>query len=525
MRNINDIAFQRQFFPCCRIVDEAQCSQSSILVNNTVLSNFTSSSFPVCTVEPGGHLLLDFGCEISGGVRIVTGFKKMAKIRLRFGESIAEACGEPNKDHAIHDIVLPLPLLSAVEFGSTGFRYVRLDVQEGEADIVNVIAICQTQHVEQIGEFRCSDQRLNEIFDTAVRTVRLCIQEYILDGLKRDRLLWGGDLHPSTRSILPLFGAIDALDATLEQLCFNTKEGCFANGHTSYPLWLIMTIYECYLHSGDRRFLEKYKAYLINTTKQYLAMVKEDGTLEPQGIVFLDWPSHPDKEGTLAGFYGLFVLGLECAENLLNEMQVDTTKIRQARKRVMQAAPKPGANKSAIAIQHLARIADGAALLEQNLTRNISTFMGGYILQCLPHHSALELIKRYWGGMLDMGATTFWEDFDLEWLKDTPTRLDEFPVPGRPNIHADYGRFCYKGLRHSLCHAWASGPVPWCFASILGVTPLEPGFRRIRFAPDLCGLDFAEGSIATPQGRISVKLRAGEKAQIEVPDGIEIEQQ
>ena len=34
------------------------------------------------------------------------------------------------------------------------------------------------------------------------------------------------------------------------------------------------------------------------------------------------------------------------------------------------------------------------------------------------HHSeAMDIIKKYWGGMLSLGATTFWEDFNLEWIE------------------------------------------------------------------------------------------------------------
>ena len=31
---------------------------------------------------------------------------------------------------------------------------------------------------------------------------------------------------------------------------------------------------------------------------------------------------------------------------------------------------------------------------------------------------ALDGMRDYWGGMLSMGATTFWEDFDLNWMKN-----------------------------------------------------------------------------------------------------------
>jgi hypothetical protein len=66
------------------------------------------------------------------------------------------------------------------------------------------------------------------------------------------------------------------------------------------------------------------------------------------------------------------------------------------------------------------------------------------------------MMKEYYGGMLDKGATTFWEDFDLEWTKDT-CRIDELPKEGQKDIHGDFGAYCYIGFRHSFCHGWSAG--------------------------------------------------------------------
>lgn len=82
------------------------------------------------------------------------------------------------------------------------------------------------------------------------------------------------------------------------------------------------------------------------------------------------------------------------------------------------------------------------------------------------YEGALERIREYWGAMLDLGATTFWEDFDMAWLP--AGRIDE-PVPaGMRDLHRECGAYCYKGFRHSLCHGWASGPTAWLTEYVLG---------------------------------------------------------
>ena len=61
------------------------------------------------------------------------------------------------------------------------------------------------------------------------------------------------------------------------------------------------------------------------------------------------------------------------------------------------------------------------------------------------YSGALDMIRSYWGGMLQMGATTFWEDFDVEWMENAG-RIDEITPQGKKDIHADFGRFCYTGF-------------------------------------------------------------------------------
>jgi len=148
------------------------------------------------------------------------------------------------------------------------------------------------------------------------------------------------------------------------------------------------------------------------------------------------------------------------------------------------------------------------AVLKVGGPRDISTFYGFYVLQALAKageiDAALDFIRTYWGAMLDLGATTFWEDFNLDWTPNA-TRIDELVPAGKKDIHGDFGAYCYVGFRHSLCHGWASGPTAWLSQHVLGVEPLEPGFQRVRVVPQLGKLDWAEGAYPTPQGVIHVR--------------------
>jgi len=166
--------------------------------------------------------------------------------------------------------------------------------------------------------------------------------------------------------------------------------------------------------------------------------------------------------------------------------------------------------------------------LQRGGATDLSTFYGYYVLEALARagewDSAFGFISAYWGGMLDLGATTFWEDFDLAWA-DGAGRIDELVPPGMRDIHGDCGAHCYVGFRHSFCHGWASGPTAWLSRHVLGVTPLEPGFERIRVEGNLGRLQWAEGTYPTPRGLIRVRHErqsdGSVESQVILPPGVE----
>jgi len=90
---------------------------------------------------------------------------------------------------------------------------------------------------------------------------------------------------------------------------------------------------------------------------------------------------------------------------------------------------------------------------------------------------ALAVLRELWGGMVAADTPTLWEVVD--------------------------GRSSMSGCG-SLCHAYASAPLPVLQRAVLGVAPLAPGFTEFRFAPQATGVRWAEGRVATPHGAVEV---------------------
>ena len=148
------------------------------------------------------YVILDFGEELCGGIRILTYTAKNIPVRIRFGESFAEACSElggknnATNDHSLRDLTVNLQNYSDMVFGQTGFRYVRLDFA-GKVEIKSIVAAIKTIKRNALYVYEGSDARIRQIYDVAKRTIDLCISSgYVWDGVKRDRLVWIGDMAP-----------------------------------------------------------------------------------------------------------------------------------------------------------------------------------------------------------------------------------------------------------------------------------------------------------------------------------------
>lgn len=486
--------------------------------------------------------LLDFGRELHGGVQlgISPGGSSGARLRLRFGESVSEAMSSvgdgrhASNDHALRDFEMPIPKFGSIEVGNTGFRFLRIDlVTKGTVGIEFVRAVSLMRPMKGIGSFRCSDDRLNRIFDTAVRTVHLCCQEYLWDGIKRDRLVWMGDMHPETMTIINVFGADPVLPESLDYMASVTPPDKWMNTMPTYTLWWIRNLAEWYRYTGDLSYPRRHEDYLRKTFEHVLSGMTNG---EWRAGNFLDWPTKHNQEASWAGTQGLALDTARETEFLAKVLNIPVL-AEKARKMVADLSrlrPDPNGEKSAAAMLALSGHRDPKEMFAQVLAkeghRKVSTFYGYYMLEAMSaaneNQRALDTVRDYWGAMLDVGATSFWEDFKLAWTNNC-FRIDEIPVEGKKDIHGDYGEFCYSGFRHSLCHGWAGGPAPWCIRHVLGIRPVEVGCKSVEIKPFLGDLDWAEGAMALPDGgRVSVKLHkrsdGSVNAEIDAPEWVAV---
>ena len=489
--------------------------------------------------------LLDFGRELQGGIQMVTGrsSKKEVKVRVRFGESASEAMCDitpengATNDHAIRDFQLVLPWLGVAEIGNSGFRFVRIDLEEPnvELNLKELRATFGYRDIPYLGSFKSDNERLNDIWMTGAYTVHLNMQEYIWDGVKRDRLVWIGDLHPELMTVNTVFGYNEVIPKSLDLIRDTTPVPNWMNGISSYSIWWLLIHKDWYLYQGNLDYLKEQKNYMTALLDHLMTKIDDNGKETLDGTRFLDWPSSPNVKGVDAGLQALMVMAMDAGHDMALAMGDKglAERCKKASKKLKKYTPDHNQSKQGAALMALAGLMKAEKADKEVLSvggaKNFSTFYGYYMLEAMAkagnYQGAMDIISEYWGAMLDLGATTFWEDFNIDWMENA-ARIDELVPEGKVDVHSSYGGYCYVGFRHSFCHGWASGPTAWLSRYVLGVQVLEPGCRKVKIEPHLGSLNRVEGSFPTPQGVIRIKHEKGAdgkiRSDIQAPEGVQI---
>ncbi len=499
------------------------------------------------------YAVLDAGDETFARVRVTLRSGGPAVLAVSTGESLPE----------VHVHAKRLTDVFTLQDGETfvttpaGFRYVKL-VALGSGGEEAVVAPIELQHIrhpaEQVGRFSCDDDVITQVWALSARTLHLCMQNEVWDGIKRDQRPWMGDLYTEALVAYHLFADTRLVRHTLavlaelgpapvrplEQqrypgLCaaWKTSTGDI-NDIPSYTLWWVVGLADYLRYTGDQSLIDEAAVAVEAALRHVADWVGDDGIWRFQsGWDYVDWA--PLSAAERAIFCHLLACqALELGIDLLEGSGRAAGDFRGLHDRMVAAgraawwrdgdsALGTAHHLQAMAIRSGMLSADESALL---FTRALAgdppmsmTYWHRYadldaarIVGRVPW--GLRYIRKHWGQALQIGMTTLWEAFDQAWMGDDPH--------GVSMIGAEFAR--YGGYLTSLCHGWSAGPAAWLHEAVLGVRPAMPGFAAVDFVPDLGDLQWAEGAIPTPRGAIEVTLRRAEgkrpSAVLKVPPGI-----
>jgi hypothetical protein len=463
---------------------------------------------PVCChVITANGTLYDFGRETFGYLK-VKGLKGC--VRIYYGESREEAL---DKDHCE-----TLDVLHEGEtLDSKAFRYVYI---EKEADATYDEVLMDYEYApfspQRSGSFRCSDEEMNRIWEVAAYTMDLTTREFFMDGIKRDRWTWSGDAIQSYLMNYYLRFDTECVKRTIRQLRGKDPVTAHINTIMDYTFYWFKSVSDYYEYTGDAAFVKEMWPRMVSLMDYVLSRTNADGLAEgrPDDWIFVDWVDFPmHKRGTLAFEQILFVKALEtmarCAEIYSEKATHLRKRIKElfwdeAQHAYLHAIEDGSLNRQITKFPNMFAIIYGLAddnecqqilqhvMLNPAIDPITTPYMRFYELEALcmmgQQEKVLAEIKAYWGGMLREGATSFWEKYNPE-EKGT----QHLAMYGRP-----YGK--------SLCHAWGASPIYILGKYFLGVKPTKPGYETYEIRPVLGGLDWMEGEVPTPFGKIHVRM-------------------
>ena len=530
----------------------------------------------------GSSVTVDFGKEVGGTITL--GFAgasdsnqmvglAFAESSLYVGEISDRSNGGTGPDGAIYAPVSgPGSYAMPIESLRGGFRYLTVFLDSsGWVDLTGVTLQFSASPImndlrNYSDYFYSNDDLLNRIWYAGAYTLQMDTvdttqgrlwpppssgwqntglvgsgRSILLDGAKRDRTVWPGDIGVSQLTVL-----VSTYDTESSQNTLNTlyqhqnSDGRlpFAGppilfyGSDTYHLWTLLATGDYFLFSAD-------KTWLDNHWNQYkLAVQYSMSKIDANGVLNVDQPGDWGRTAQSAGevieanalLYGVLSTGAEMAQvegdpNTTAAYAAAAQSLKQSINSLFwdasagQYANTPGGNlypQDGNALALLYGLVDSRAKAfsaSQALRRNWNSFgaqtpekpnaIGPFpgSLEVEGHfaagddQTALDLIRLEWGYMLGspLGTgSTFWEGYlaDGTLEPSTPNGIGWYPPP-------------YTGAYMSLAHGWSTGPTSALTLYVLGVSPSLSGGVTYRMIPHPGDLTHAEGKVMMSNGPVS----------------------
>ena len=159
------------------------------------------------------------------------------------------------------------------------------------------------------------DPKLRRIWEVAEHTFRLCSGIFFLDGVKRDRWIWGGDAYQSMFVNRCLFQDADIDRRTYRALFGNAPAVTHINTILDYSLLCVIGVKEHYAFYQDRAFLAEMFPKMESVMALCGSQEQEQGfvTGRERDWEFIDWADF-DRAGPLAAEQMLYAAALNAME-------------------------------------------------------------------------------------------------------------------------------------------------------------------------------------------------------------------
>lgn len=367
-------------------------------------------------------------------------------------------------------------------FAPRSYKYLILVFRDftGEVQLQSVEGFKTEYPLKTTDKIDFGDKLLNQIYQIGLETLKINLQETLMDCPVRERAQYIGDARVEALVAAKVFGETEITKKALQEFTWSqNEEGYLAANYPTgrviniptYVLQWINMLWEYYQNSQDKETLKNLYPTLLRLTDYFTKHENQTGflTSEKDWWIFID---HGEMVATQnyslvlqTSYYGALVDAAKIADILGNGVDQNhfIQKANDLKKKINDYFWVEGKNlfddcRSEDGFcQHFSSQANYWALywevvskekknlLLDNLLNNRhglpqsqTPYFNGFVAEVLfkngKEKQAVDFIKNYWGQMIRAGATTWWESFNPETFS-TNARMGE-----------------------SMAHAWGSLP-------------------------------------------------------------------
>lgn len=402
-----------------------------------------------------------------------------------------------------------------------------------------------TYPVDWVGNFHCSDARLEKIWEISARTLKLCMEDTFTDCPLYEQTLWVGDARNEAVFAYDVFGATDIARRCI-RLAGQSLErypitGCQvpSSWDCLLPAWSFLwgiSVWDYYFYTSDKEFLREIWPAVIRNLEGAENHLDANGLFSGMYWNMFDWSGIDDHHAAVLHNSLLMVGAVDAAQkcaqvlgdsrrsgwlaDLRQRLTFSLNRLWDVKKGAYPDSIHADGTVSPSTSQHTSFLALLYDVIDEEHTRQAlanviqppegmvrvgSPFAIMYYYEALEKMGRPEVIMQSifdsYLPMLEDGATTVWEVFPAS--QDRP---QGFPT-------------------RSHCHAWSSAPVHFLSRIVLGIKATQPGGMAFEISPRITGCEWASGTVATQRGPLSVswRVQAGElRVKVTSPEGVQV---
>lgn len=447
--------------------------------------------FGVWQMDHSGAFVFDFGRHCVGYLTIRWSFDRHwdapFRVRFLFGELPAELGQEFSLAGGLsrawlqdETVILDVPCGELRLPRRYAFRYLKVIVERNSGSFhyriddltVDAVSAVDVEKIEPVGEGM--DREIDRV---GLATLADCMQDVFEDGPKRDRRCWSGDLRLEALVNYKTFRNYRLVKRCLYLFAgFAGKDGCVmsdlywnpvpAQGNAfvlDYTALFPLIVLEYAEASEDWECVRELWPVICRQSEYCCEFFNADGLYcgDSPHWRFIDWCDELDRTvaeqgAVIRGLRALATLAeridhkdeAEHYRNLAERFAVAARSawLKDGLFRSGEAGQLSWASQAYMVLADVFDASEGASALKRIMAEDAvvcprSPYLMSYMVEALLHcgcrEEALAVIRSYWGKMIQLGADTFWEVFDV---------ADPFCSP-------------YNNTQlNSACHAWSCTP-------------------------------------------------------------------